>query len=629
MNIGQKIRSFRERLTITQAQLGHMVYVSENAIGNYESGRRNPNIEILKQIADALKVEINDFFEEEKKSLLQLPMNYVEFRKWGEKKQSDDHYGWFTGVRFEYMIKSDRYFVLMKNQYLIWLKDGFYLVPTEKEWVDGDWNDDVVKIEKTRKVIKNDLAEIQAAIGRKFHTYNEKLFAEGVYSSKYDFLEPNDFSHQFFDDMKWAAITSDNIMAYVEKKSAFYVNSINGIIKLPVAKEILEEIKHPYDIFEKEDVFLEEPESISDKELSELNVFILEEEYFIKRMFELIKKEKSVNAEYKSYSFDEVENMLDTIEQTKELHEIDYDTISNFLRYRLWSFDNLKRILRSVNKKQDSLFSDTWEEEEIVKTALVCETEKEKEQERQQNPKEYTFLLVEDGEFMREVAYSILSKHFNCYIDEAENDTIAFEKYKKQMKRGKQYDLVIIDSIMPGQSGLEAVEKIKEMDKDARIIISGSTGNETENYIAKPYDEKNMVDTIKKVLPRNRPYKFLVADDAPFMRAILSNILYKKDCEIYEAEWGQEAIDLYKRHMDAGNTFDLVLLDVTMPQVDGVMALEKIMMLDKKAKVLMLASYTDQLKAKQAMKKGAIATIEKPFRDEDVKKMVESVLKKK
>ena len=50
MTIGKKIKMFRERLGLTQQALGHMVHVSENAIGNYEAGRCNPSVELLEEI---------------------------------------------------------------------------------------------------------------------------------------------------------------------------------------------------------------------------------------------------------------------------------------------------------------------------------------------------------------------------------------------------------------------------------------------------------------------------------------------------------------------------------------------------------------------------------------------------
>lgn len=85
MNIGENIRSIRKRKKLTLKALGIKVGLSEQAIGQYERGDRNPSIEILNKIAVALGVPINDILgykdlEKDKEIFKEFYNNSIEFR---------------------------------------------------------------------------------------------------------------------------------------------------------------------------------------------------------------------------------------------------------------------------------------------------------------------------------------------------------------------------------------------------------------------------------------------------------------------------------------------------------------------------------------------------------------------
>lgn len=60
MNIGENIRNARKNKKLTLKELGNIINLSEQAIGRYERGERQPNINILNKIAIALNVSVND-----------------------------------------------------------------------------------------------------------------------------------------------------------------------------------------------------------------------------------------------------------------------------------------------------------------------------------------------------------------------------------------------------------------------------------------------------------------------------------------------------------------------------------------------------------------------------------------
>ena len=77
--------------------------------------------------------------------------------------------------------------------------------------------------------------------------------------------------------------------------------------------------------------------------------------------------------------------------------------------------------------------------------------------------------------------------------------------------------------------------------------------------------------------------KILIVDDAAFMRMMIKNILIKEGYEVVgEAENGAQAVEKYKELSP-----DLVTMDITMPEKDGISALKEIMKINKVAKVVM------------------------------------------
>lgn len=103
--------------------------------------------------------------------------------------------------------------------------------------------------------------------------------------------------------------------------------------------------------------------------------------------------------------------------------------------------------------------------------------------------------------------------------------------------------------------------------------------------------------------------RILIADDAMFMRATIKKALTGGGHEVVgEGENGRMAVTLY------GNTNpDLVLLDITMPELDGIGALGEIMKTNPSAKVVMCTALGQQDKVKEALALGARDYIVKPF----------------
>ncbi|WP_208560881.1 response regulator [Marinilactibacillus kalidii] len=113
--------------------------------------------------------------------------------------------------------------------------------------------------------------------------------------------------------------------------------------------------------------------------------------------------------------------------------------------------------------------------------------------------------------------------------------------------------------------------------------------------------------------------RVLIVDDAAFMRIKLKDILEKNGYEVAaEAQNGVEAVEKFKEAKP-----DLVTMDITMPEKDGVEALKEIKALDPSAVVLMCSAMGQQSMVMDAIRAGAIDFIVKPFDTERVIKALD------
>ncbi len=108
-----------------------------------------------------------------------------------------------------------------------------------------------------------------------------------------------------------------------------------------------------------------------------------------------------------------------------------------------------------------------------------------------------------------------------------------------------------------------------------------------------------------------RPYRVLIVDDSMFIAKQISQILTSEGFEIAgTADNGQDGLEKYK---ELYPNVDLVTMDITMPKMDGVTALEKIIEFDKEARVVMISALGKQDLVKKALLIGAKNYIVKPL----------------
>jgi two-component system chemotaxis response regulator CheY len=116
--------------------------------------------------------------------------------------------------------------------------------------------------------------------------------------------------------------------------------------------------------------------------------------------------------------------------------------------------------------------------------------------------------------------------------------------------------------------------------------------------------------------------KVLIVDDAAFMRMMIKNIITKSGYEVVgEAENAAVAVELYKELKP-----DLVTMDITMPEMDGIAGVKAIKAIDPNASIIMVSAMGQQAMVMEAIQAGAKDFIVKPFQQERILQAMERVL---
>lgn len=115
--------------------------------------------------------------------------------------------------------------------------------------------------------------------------------------------------------------------------------------------------------------------------------------------------------------------------------------------------------------------------------------------------------------------------------------------------------------------------------------------------------------------------RVLIVDDGAFMRLLIKQILTKHDYTVVgEAENGEQAIEMYMTLKP-----DLVTMDITMPVMDGLTAVKGIIEKDPDATIVMVSAMGQEPYIRQAIKSGAKSFIVKPFDEDMLMDIIQSV----
>lgn len=265
-------------------------------------------------------------------------------------------------------------------------------------------------------------------------------------------------------------------------------------------------------------------------------------------------------------------------------------------------------------------------------------------------------LIVDDDRVCRELLRTVLEPYARC--DQAVNGDEAVDAFRLALEDDRRYDLICLDIMMPGTDGHQALEAIRALERSHGI--GGSDGVKVimttalvdskhcirsfkegcEDYYTKPIKQDQFLRHVRALMgdlpPRpsfdsaaERPAdesarkRFLIVDDDAVCRELLKAMLepYGRCSLAYD---GREAVDTVRLALDDNDPYDMMCLDIMMPEMDGHEALTAIRALEVErgvygsdgVKVIMTTALSDSRHCIRSFKEGCEHYITKPIKDE-------------
>ena len=163
---------------------------------------------------------------------------------------------------------------------------------------------------------------------------------------------------------------------------------------------------------------------------------------------------------------------------------------------------------------------------------------------------------------------------------------------------------------------------------NGHIAVESELGVGTTFHIYLPASSKQVK---KKELIKKEPVfikgKILIMDDELEIRKMVSKTLTLGGSEVEVASDGDEAIEIYKKAMDSGKPFDVVILDLTIPGgMGGKEAIKKLLEIDLDAKAVVSSGYANDPVISNFEAYGFSGFIPKPYKHNELKKLLNEVL---
>jgi len=204
-------------------------------------------------------------------------------------------------------------------------------------------------------------------------------------------------------------------------------------------------------------------------------------------------------------------------------------------------------------------------------------------------------LVVDDIALARTVLLSLLNE-MGVTADQTDNGYQAIEMVRQAKAAAKPYDFVLMDWRMPGMDGIETSRRIQQLDDAPHILMVSAYDREQakaslhevkiSQFIEKPVNQSILLDALYTMLEQDMParplntlgaipdlsnYRILLVEDHAINRQVALGLLKDSKVQVDVAENGLLAIQRLQQQR-----YDLVLMDIQMPQMDGLTACQQI-----------------------------------------------------
>ena len=218
------------------------------------------------------------------------------------------------------------------------------------------------------------------------------------------------------------------------------------------------------------------------------------------------------------------------------------------------------------------------------------------------NPKDMRILVVDDEEIAAEHARIVLDE-VGIKADTCYDGQTALHMLEVQHAKLEPYNLVLLDWKMPEMDGVAVAKEIrKRYDKETTVIILTSYNWDeimeeaihcgVDSFLAKPLFASNVLDAFERIARKNNMSLFkekkradlkgrniLMAEDVFINAEIMKQVILMREAKIDHAENGKIVLEMFKRS-PIGH-YDAILMDVRMPEMDGLEAAKAIRAMDR------------------------------------------------
>lgn len=231
------------------------------------------------------------------------------------------------------------------------------------------------------------------------------------------------------------------------------------------------------------------------------------------------------------------------------------------------------------------------------------------EQERRLDLRGLTVLAIDDNQSNRRILENIL-RSWSMQPCVVADGLSALQEMREAQRQQREFDVILVDALMPAMDGLQLIRSATTeglLRGAAIVMISASDRQSLEpelkalpiaGVLAKPISQSDLLDTLMDALHgpstdlpetsqirvARRQLHVLVAEDAPANRKVVRTILEKRGHVVTLVANGREAVSAVARE-----AFDVVLMDVQMPQLDGWQATRQIRQLPVRSRTPILA----------------------------------------
>ena len=287
----------------------------------------------------------------------------------------------------------------------------------------------------------------------------------------------------------------------------------------------------------------------------------------------------------------------------------------------------------------------------VVNVPLKDSARSEGDDTFEMRPQDFSVLILDDEELAREHAKSVLGE-VGIKSETCASGKEALELINLRHARREDYNLIVVDWLMPEMDGIELTQKIREIlgDETAVIVLTAYDWYEVEEkaieagvdtFMSKPLTSANVLYEFRQAFSRKRQgtterkeidlegRKILVAEDMPVNAEIMMMILEMRGMISDHAENGKIAVEKFAA--SPPGFYDAVLMDIRMPVMDGLEATAAIRALDhpdaKTVPIIAMTANAFDEDVQRSLKAGMNAHLTKPADPEQLYKALQELIK--